>query len=111
MPVVRETQSPISPMPQMKKSLFSSKVVCKDAGWCLWQSASADSRVDGYHYEENGRHLTLTGEDAELFLPDRLAWDDDLSHPLEPAEEQRILRNITAALQWLGWQVTLIRTV
>ena len=111
MPITREEQPPISPMPHLKKKRFSSKVVCTDEGWLLWESASAGSRVDGYHYEERNRTLTLTGENAELFLPDRLAWDDDLPHPLEAAEEERILHNIAAALQYLGWKVTFIRGV
>jgi len=46
----------------------------------------------------------LGGED-EVVIPQYLAWDDDLSTPIEDAAAKKILFNITASMQWSGLRV------
>jgi|HubBroStandDraft_1064217.scaffolds.fasta_scaffold271122_2 hypothetical protein len=42
----------------------------------------------------------------DVIIPISLAWDDDLTPKLiEGADRQRILLNITAAIQWIGFSV------
>lgn len=101
----RELQQRIDPLPELRKKWFSGgRITCKDEGWSFWASSSAGGRLDGFHYEENGRELTLGGED-EIVVPPYLAWDDDLSTPIEDDAAKRILFRITAAMQWSGLSV------
>jgi hypothetical protein len=101
----RELQQPIDPLPTLRKKWFSGgRVICKDEGWSFWVSSSASARIDGFHYEENGRELTLGGE-GEVIVPPYLTWDDDLSTPIDDATAKRILFRMTAAMQWSGSSV------
>lgn len=72
-------------------------------------TSSGAGRIDAYRYEEHGRELTLGGEGVELMeiiIPPCLAWDDDLSTPIDDAQAKRILRNITGAIQRCGFEVS-----
>jgi hypothetical protein len=104
-----ELQPRISPLPNLHRRWFTGKIVCKDEGWSFWSSASGSSRVDSYHYEENGKTLALGGEggsDSEgIIIPRHLSWDDDASKTLEEIDVNRILFNVTAAIQWCGSSV------
>jgi hypothetical protein len=106
MPWKTELQPPVYPRPDLHRKWFSGRIVCKDEGWSFWFSASAGSRVDGYHYEDKGRCLTLGGEGGanqmDVFVPPYLSWDDAPIMPIEDASAKRILLNITAAIQWTG---------
>ena len=100
-----ELQQLIEPLPCLRRKWFSGgKIICEAEGWSFRVSSSAYARMDGFHYQENGRELTLGGED-EIVIPPHLAWDDDLSTPIEDAAAKRILFNITAAMQWSGLRV------
>jgi len=108
MPWKKELQPQIYLLPNLHKKWFSGRVVCADKGWSFWMSSSGSGRVDGYHYEENGRHLTLGGEggvEMDVIVPPNLTWDDDLSTPIEDTEAKRILFNMVAAMQWRGLKV------
>ena len=109
-----ELQPSISPLPNLQKRWFSSKAISKDEGWSCWLSSSAGGRIDSYHYEENGRSLTLGGEGSvamEIVVPAKLYWDDDNSAPLDETEAKRILFNMTAAMQWFGFSVYFVYPV
>jgi len=61
-------------------------------------------RIDRYDYFEDGKHLILGGEGAcgmmEILLESDLVWDDPPYVRLDDATRERVLHNITAALQW-----------
>lgn len=108
----KELQGSISPLPNLRrKGFFSDKILCKAEGSSFSMSASGGSRIDGYHYEEGGRHLTLGGEGGagvmDVVLPPQLSWDDD-PRPIDATESKRILHNITAAIQWIGFSVEFV---
>jgi hypothetical protein len=108
MPWKKELQPQIYPLPNLRRKWFSGRVVCADEGWSFWLTSSASSRVDAYHYEENGRYLTLGGEgvtEMDVIVPTYLTWDDDLSTPIEDAIAKKILFRMVAAMQFLGFNV------
>lgn len=106
---IRDLQPRVETLPKLRKTWFSNKRVCKDEGWSFWVSASDGSRIDAYHYEERGRFLTLGGEggfkSVDVIIPAQLTWDDDLSKPIENPKKIRILQNVSAALQHMGYAV------
>ncbi len=99
-------QPDVCPLLKLRKRWFSSKIVC-DQGWSL--SFSGGSRVDRYNYFEAGRHLVLKGEGGsgqmDIFLTATLTWSEPAGVPLGEETRARVLRNITAALQWTGYLV------
>jgi hypothetical protein len=105
----RELPQHIDPLPNLRRKWFSrrGRLICEEEGWSFWVSSSASARIDGFHYEENGRELTLGGED-EIIVPPYLTWDDDLSTPIDDATAKRILFRMTAAMQWSGLSVSLV---
>jgi hypothetical protein len=112
MPWKKELQATIRPFPNLRRKWFlSDRIICRDEGWAFFLTQSGGSRVDGYHYEEHGRKLTLGGEGGagvmDIVLPSQLCWDDD-SKPLDEAERKRILHNITAAIQWIGFSAEFV---
>jgi hypothetical protein len=56
-----------------------------------------------------GRQLILGGEGAagqmDIFLTAKLFWTIPPNTPLDDETSHRVLRNITAALQWAGYKV------
>ena len=108
MPWKKELQPQIYLLPNLRRKWFSGRVACADEGWSFWLSSSVSSRVDGYHYEENSRYLTLGGEggtEVDVIVPPFLTWDDDLSTPIEDAIAKKILFRMVAAMQFLGFNV------
>jgi hypothetical protein len=107
-----ELQPAIDPLPRLRKSWFKNKITC-DEGWYLTFSGSS-WRIDRYDYYENGRHLVLGGEGAtgqmDIFVGPQLAWDDSPCELLDESTQWRALHNITAALQFAGFQVGIFRT-
>jgi hypothetical protein len=108
----KELQAPVRPLPNLRRRwLLSGKIHCKEEGWAFHLSASCESRVDGYHYEEGSRHLTLGGEGGagvmDIVIPPQLKWDEDL-RPISDPDAKRILRNITAAIQWIGFSAEFV---
>jgi len=72
-------------------------------------SSSCSSRIDRYDYYENGRQLSLSGEGGagqmDIFVDSDLYWDEPERVKLDEPDRQRVLQNITAALQWAGFDV------
>jgi hypothetical protein len=101
-------QEQVSPLPSLRKPWFKNTIFCDDEGWSLTYSGST-WRFDRFDYRENGRLMTLGGEGAlgqmDLFLPPNLAWEDAPSQSIDEAKQSVILRRITGALQWAGFQV------
>lgn len=98
-------QSKAYPLPILRK--VKGKIIC-DEGWSLSVSGST-WRIDTYEYCEDGRHLVLSGEEAagqyDIFIETTLAWDDAARTVLDDETRSRVLRNITAAIQWAGHDV------
>jgi hypothetical protein len=92
----------------VKPLLRRNTVACDDEGWSLTFSGSS-WHMDRYEYSECGRTITFGGEGAagrwDIFIPPQLAWDDARAEPLDDATRDRILKRVTAAIQWLGFSV------
>lgn len=101
----RELQQRIHPLPNFSRKWSSDgRIICENEGWSFWVSSSGIGRTDDFHYEENGRELTLGGEE-EIIVPPQLTWDDDNSTQIEDAIAKKILFRITSAMQWSGRSV------
>jgi hypothetical protein len=103
-------QPKIHPLPILRRPWFRNRIVC-DEGWSVAFSGSS-WRIDRYDYFEDGKHLILGGEGAcgmmEILLESDLVWDDPPYVRLDDATRERVLHNITAALQWAGFSVGFI---
>jgi hypothetical protein len=93
--------------PPLRKLWFKNTIVCEE-GWSLSYSGST-WRIDTYDYRDEGRQLILGGEGAagqmDIFLSSKLLWTNPSNTPLDEETSHRVLRNITAALQWAGYRV------
>jgi hypothetical protein len=82
-------------------------VVCAE-GWSLSYSGST-WRIDTYDYREGERQLILGGEGAagqmDIFISSKLVWTNPPNTTLDQETSKRVLRNITAALQFAGYTV------
>lgn len=100
-------QPRVPPLSALHKPWFKNKVVSDD-GWSLSFSGSS-WRIDRYDYFEEGRHLVLGGEGAagqmDIFMTPTLRWNDPPNVVLDDATRERVLYNITSALQWAGFSV------
>jgi len=100
-------QPDIYPLPSLRKPWFKNRIIC-DEGWFLVVSGSS-WRIDRYDYYEGERHLTHGGDGAagqmDIFLEDTLTWSEPSRGILDDQTRARVLRNITAALQWAGYRV------
>jgi hypothetical protein len=100
-------QPEIYPLPRLRRPWFRNKIVCKD-GWSLAFSGSS-WRIDRYDYFEDGKHLILGGEGAcgtmGIIVEPDLLWKDPPNVRMDEANRARVLRIITAALQWAGFKV------
>jgi hypothetical protein len=106
-----ELQPKISHPPVLKRRWLSGRVRCPDEGWSFWASSSF-GRIDTYHYEESGRHLTLGGEGGagtfQIVIPNPVRWDGSDPAAMNEVERKRILFNLTAAGQHLGFSVEFV---
>jgi hypothetical protein len=102
-----ELQNRISPLPILRRRWFKRNTILCEEGWSLTFSGS--SRVDTYDYCENERHIIFGGEGSgpqmDIFLYSHLAWEDAPRDNVDEQTRQRVLHNITAALQWAGFSV------
>jgi hypothetical protein len=100
-------QAKIHPVPALRRPWFKNKIIC-DEGWSVAFSGSS-WRVDRYDYYEEGKHLILGGEGAagqmDIFLNRTLAWGDPPNVAMDEETQERVLRNITVAFQWAGFDV------
>ena len=100
-------QPSVPPLSLLRRPWFKNKIVSDD-GWSLAFSGSS-WRIDRYDYFEEGRHLVLTGEGAsgqmDIFLTRALRWNDPQDVTLDDKTRERVLYNITSALQWAGFSV------
>lgn len=99
---------PICPaLSVLRRPWFKNKIV-SDEGWSLSFSGSS-WRIDRYDYFEGDRHLVLGGEGAsgqmDIFICPTLNWDDPPGMVLDDKTTERVLYNITSALQWAGFRV------
>jgi hypothetical protein len=102
-------QPKIHPLPKLRRPWFKGgKIVCEE-GWSVSYSSSCSSRIDRYDYYEDGRHLGLSGEGVpeqmDIFVDSDIYWDEPERVKLDEPNRQRVLQNITAALQWAGFDV------
>jgi hypothetical protein len=100
-------QTEIYPLPALRKRWFKNVITC-DEGWSLSYSGSS-WRIDTYIYRESGRCLELGGEGAagqmDVFIGPKMMWNDPSGVPLDDQTRNKVLHNITAALQWAGYKV------
>jgi hypothetical protein len=103
-----ELQPEIYPLPALRKPWFKRNTIVCGEGWSVQYSGSS-WRVDRYDYFENGRQIVFSGEGAagqmDIFLYPHLAWEDSPDKNADELTRQRVLHNITAALQWAGFSV------
>ena len=102
-----ELQPKIFPLPALRKPWFKRNTIVCEEGWSVQYSGSS-WRVDRYDYFENGRQMVFSGEGAgqmDIFLYPHLAWEDSPQKNVDELTRQRVLYNITAALQWAGFSV------
>lgn len=97
----------IQPRSLLRRPWFKNKIISKD-GWSISFSGSS-WRIDRYDYWEGKRHLVLGGEDGtgtmEIFIPQKMVWDDPPNEELDDQTRARVLENLTYALQWAGFSV------
>ena len=102
-------QLTIPPLSILRKPWFKNKIVSDD-GWSLSFSGSS-WRIDRYDYFEEDRHLVLGGEGAsgqmDIFIYPKLKWENPPDMVLDDETAERVLYNITSALQWAGYSVGL----
>ena len=100
-------QPSVPPLSILRRPWFKNKIVSDD-GWSLSFSGSS-WRIDRYDYFEEGRHLVLSGEGAsgrmDIFLARTLRWNHPQDVTLDDKTRERVLYNITSALQWAGFTV------
>jgi hypothetical protein len=100
-------QPKIHPVPALRRPWFKNKIIC-DEGRSVAYSGSS-WRVDRYDYYEEGKHLILGGEGAagqmDIFLDRTLTWSDPPNVTMDEETRDRVLRNITVAFQWAGFDV------
>jgi hypothetical protein len=108
-----ELQPRIYPLPTLRRPWFKrGRIIC-DEGWSVSYSGSS-WRIDRYDYYENDRHLILSGEGGssqmDIFIDAEMFWDDTARVRVEETDMKRVLNNLTAALQWDGFEVGFFRT-
>jgi len=100
-------QPRVPPVSVLHKPWFKNRIVSDD-GWSLSFSGSS-WRIDRYDYFEKDRHLVLGGEGAsgqmDIVITPTLRWSDPPDVVLDDKTRERILYNITSALQWAGFSV------
>jgi len=106
-------QPEIYPLPRLRRPWFTrpwfqrNKIICEE-GWSLSFSGSS-WRIDRYDYFEDERHLVLGGEGGtgqmDVFVGEEIFWEEPSGVRLDELTRQRVLHNITAALQWAGFSV------
>ena len=100
-------QPRIPPLSVLRRPWFKNKIVSDD-GWSLSFSGSS-WRIDRYDYFEKDRHLVFGGEGVsgqmDIIITKALRWDDRPDAVLDDETRERVLYNITSALQWAGYGV------
>jgi hypothetical protein len=100
-------QPRVPPLSVLRRPWFKNKIVSDD-GWSLSFSCSS-WRIDRYDYFEDGRHLVLSGEGAtgqmDIVISPTLMWNDPPDVVVDDETRERVLYNITSALQWAGFSV------
>ena len=100
-------QPRVPPLSVLRRPWFKNKIVSDD-GWSVSFSGSS-WRIDRYDYFEEERHLVLGGEGAsgqmDIVISPTLRWNDPPDAVLDDKTRERVLYNITSALQWAGFSV------
>jgi hypothetical protein len=103
-------QPRVPPLSVLHRPWFKNKIV-SDEGWSLSFSGSS-WRIDRYEYFEEGRHLVLSGEGStdqmDIVINPTLKWSDPPDVILDDRTREKVLYNITSALQWAGFSVGFI---
>ena len=101
-------QPRVPPVSVLHKPWFKNRIVSDD-GWSLSFSGSS-WRIDRCDYLEEDRHLVLGGEGAsgqmDIVITPTLRWSDPPDVVLDDKTRERVLYNITSALQWAGFSVS-----
>jgi len=100
-------QPRVPPVSVLHKPWFKNRIVSDD-DWSLSFSGSS-WRIDRCDYFEEDRHLVLGGEGAsgqmDIVITPTLRWSDPPDVVLDDKTRERVLYNITSALQWAGFSV------